>query len=148
MVESDQSNDQIYAYIKSLDSKLKNNIRKIRNNPGQSEKYYRRIERHFGPGLRQRVRRFINQNPSREELNRFISDQFRDGLIAVPRESYLQRLSFGLPYLMIGFMLAGAYWLAWEWTTRDEGKNNRPGDDETREKIEELSQSLENPLQD
>ncbi len=97
--------------------------------------------------LRQTIREMVNNGHANHEIYQYVQENYGDHQIAVPRRGWFYRISYGLPFLLIGFFSIIALGFAWNWSERDPSTEDPLGEteDPKREKIEELV-SKDGPL--
>jgi cytochrome c-type biogenesis protein CcmH/NrfF len=89
----------------------------------------------------------VDEDQSNQEIYQYVQQNYGDHQIAIPRQGWFYRISYGLPFLLIGFISVIALGFAWNWSDRDSDTEELPGDteDSKRRKINDLV-SEEGPL--
>jgi cytochrome c-type biogenesis protein CcmH/NrfF len=86
----------------------------------------------------------VDEGKRNEEIYSYIRENYGNHQIAVPRQGWFNRISYGLPFLLIGIISVIVLGYAWNWSqdesASDAGPDDQGGaDDSKREKIEELA---------
>lgn len=93
----------------------------------------------------------VNEGKTNDQIYQYIIENYGKNQVAVPHNSWMKRLSMGLPYLLMGMIVVVATGFGWFWTNsgRDEEPPDDPGavSDSTEESIDQLVKSdKNNPL--
>lgn len=91
--------------------------------------------------LRQTIREMVDEGQSNPEIYRYVQENYGDHQIAVPRQGWFYRISYGAPFLLIGLISAIALGFAWGWSDRNNDSNGPHDDpeDPKRQKIQNLA---------
>lgn len=98
--------------------------------------------------LRREIRRMVEAGKTNRQIYQYVEDNYGPGQVALPRRGWMDRLSYALPYLVMGLVAVGVFAMAWRWTKASRGGMEDGEDDpseETRQRIEELAHR-EGPL--
>jgi cytochrome c-type biogenesis protein CcmH/NrfF len=91
----------------------------------------------------------VNEGKTNEQIYSYVAENYGKNQVAVPRYGFTRRLSYGLPFLLIGFISVIALGFAWNWSTEEDKDEPPSGDDpeqtERKQKIEEIA-SRDGPL--
>lgn len=92
----------------------------------------------------------VRDGHTNEEIYQHVQDEYGPDQIAIPRKGYVQRVSFGLPYLALGFMLLITYWLGWVWWMRGESRPQVSDEitEEEQETLDQITHGLDSPLKE
>lgn len=84
----------------------------------------------------------VQEGRTNQEVYSYVRENFGENQMAVPRQGWFDRISYGLPFLLIGLITIVALGFAWKWSPEDSPDDEDPpesGDDEKRERIEQLA---------
>lgn len=90
----------------------------------------------------------VKNGKTNEEIYAYIARNYGEYQIAVPRHGWTRRLSYGLPFLLVGMLMVVALGFAWNWTGEDESPDDGDRSGEEKDKRERIKQlvSEEGPL--
>jgi len=97
--------------------------------------------------LRSTIREMVEEGKSNGAIYQHIRNEYGPNQIAIPTRGYMNRISYGLPYVAVGLMILTVYWLAWSWWISD--KRVDPGEslpEEDEALMEQVSESIDSPL--
>lgn len=97
--------------------------------------------------LRRTIREMVQEGKSNQQIYRHVQNEYGPDQIAVPHQGYMNRVSYGLPYVAMGLMILTAYWLGWNWWVKRRRDDDEPLSDDERESLDQLSDSIDSPLQ-
>lgn len=97
--------------------------------------------------LRSTIREMVRKGKTNQEIYQHIRNEYGPDQIAIPRKGYMERVSYGFPYVAVGLMLLGVYWLGWNWWTRED-KHRVPEElsERERKEMDDVTQSIDSPL--
>lgn len=84
----------------------------------------------------------VEEGKSNQQIYSYVKENYGENQMAVPRHGWINRLSYGLPFLLIGLIMTVALGFAWNWTPEDSSDDDDPpesGEDDKRERIQELA---------
>lgn len=96
--------------------------------------------------LRTTIREMVNQEKSNQEIYEHVQQEYGPDQIAVPHQGYLNRISYGLPYVAVGMMLLTVYWIGWNWWRSSRKKGKGTLSDKDREQLDDLTDKMDSPL--
>ncbi|MFB6347826.1 MAG: cytochrome c-type biogenesis protein CcmH [bacterium] len=101
--------------------------------------------------LRRTIREMVRKGKSNQEIYHYIEENYGENQIAVPQENWMQYVSMGLPYLLMGVIVVIAVGFGWFWTRSQPDDESGDGDDrldgDRRESIDQIvSEDKNNPL--
>lgn len=98
--------------------------------------------------LREKIRSMVQSGKSNREIYDYVRRRYSGQQIAVPARGWLSRVSFGLPYLLIGILSTGIYWTVRHWVRRKKQNQTDSGiSAESEQKIMDLVKSKKSPLE-
>ncbi len=71
--------------------------------------------------LRSTIREMVNEGKTNEQIYNYIEDNYGSSQVAIPRTDWIQRLSTGLPFMLIGGILVLVLGFAWVWSDKSSG---------------------------
>lgn len=98
--------------------------------------------------LRRKVRRMVREGKNNEEIFEYIESNYSHSQIAVPRNDMLDRITYGLPYLLVGFVFVILFRMVWMWVIGEKRTDETERlDPDTEKKMMKIAEELDSPLQ-
>lgn len=86
----------------------------------------------------------VEEGQSNEKIYTYVKKNYGENQVAIPRHGWFNRLSYGLPFLLIGLIMVVAMGFAWSWAPDEPPEDDdrdppETGDDDKRERVEKIA---------
>lgn len=83
----------------------------------------------------------VNDGKTNAQIYQYISDNYGKNQVAIPRQGWFNRISYGLPFLLMGGIVILVLGYAWNWSDDEDDSDSNQDSNISQEKADRIERA-------